>query len=89
MMKFYLDGTHPADPDPADPDSADPDPADPPTPAAAGATVRAGTGQMWSDVRRVRAQTRRGKMTSLLTQGFLGRVVHSQVASFLIEFSRQ
>lgn len=52
MMKFYLDGTHPADPDPADP--ADPDPADPPTPAAAGATVRAGTGQMWSDVRRVR-----------------------------------
>lgn len=49
MMKFYLDGTHPADPDPADPDSADP-----PTPAAAGATVRAGTGQMWSDVRRVR-----------------------------------
>ena len=54
MMKFYLDGTHPADPDPADPNPADPDPADPPTPAAAGATVRAGTEQMWSDVRRVR-----------------------------------
>lgn len=44
MMKFYLDGTHPADPDPADP----------PTPTAAGATVRAETEQMWRDVRGVR-----------------------------------